>query len=42
MFLIDSLKRHKKIEAIPCHHEQTASISAEAYSRISKKLVLHL
>lgn len=38
MFMIDSLKRHKNIEAIPCHHEQTASISAEAYSRISQKV----
>ena len=35
MFLIDAVAKSKKIEGIPCHHEQAAAIAAEAYSRVS-------
>ena len=38
MYLIDALNKNKNIEIIPFHHEQTASIAAEAYSRVSEKL----
>jgi acetolactate synthase-1/2/3 large subunit len=38
MYLVDAVAKNKKIEAIPMHHEQSAGIAAEAYSRISGKL----
>lgn len=38
MYLIDGLKKNKKINTIPCHHEQTTSIAAEAYTRVSQKI----
>ena len=38
MFLIDAVAKSKKIEGIPCHHEQAAAIAAESYSRVSGNL----
>lgn len=35
MFLVDAVAKSKKIQGIPCHHEQAAAIAAEAYSRIT-------
>ena len=37
MFLVDSVKRNKKLNGINCFHEQAASISAEGYFRTSGK-----
>ena len=34
--LLDSLESHPKIKIVPCQNEQGASISAEAYARISR------
>jgi acetolactate synthase-1/2/3 large subunit len=38
MFLVDSLGRHKAIRTICTHHEQSAGMAADAYSRITGKL----
>lgn len=38
MYLVDAVKRHKKIKYTNFFHEQTACIAAEAYSRINNKL----
>ena len=37
MYLVDAIGKCDSLEAIACLHEQAASISAEAYSRISNK-----
>jgi acetolactate synthase-1/2/3 large subunit len=42
MYLIDALKRNKKINAIPMHHEQSVGIAAEAYSRVSEEIGVSL
>jgi len=36
MYLVDSLGNHKDLNFVACHHEQTASIAAEAYSRVTE------
>src|SRR4051794_38261906 len=33
MYLVDALARRPEIEFVPTHHEQAASIAAEAYAR---------
>ena len=38
MYLVDAVKKNKKIQAVPMHHEQSTGIAAEAYSRISGKV----
>ncbi|HIE88246.1 MAG TPA: thiamine pyrophosphate-binding protein [Gammaproteobacteria bacterium] len=38
MHLVDALGQNKNIEYIPTHHEQAATIAAEAYSRIPDSL----
>jgi acetolactate synthase-1/2/3 large subunit len=38
--LLDSLRKIKKIKLIPSQNEQGASIAADAYSRVSKKIGL--
>jgi acetolactate synthase-1/2/3 large subunit len=38
MFLVDSLGRHPAIKTICTHHEQSAGMAADAYSRITGKL----
>jgi acetolactate synthase-1/2/3 large subunit len=38
MFLVDSLGRHPAIRTICTHHEQSAGMAADAYSRITGKL----
>ena len=38
MHLVDAVGKSNRIQYIPTHHEQAASISAEAYSRIPGKL----
>lgn len=38
MFLVDSLGRHSAIKTICTHHEQSAGMAADAYSRITGKL----
>jgi len=38
MFLVDAVGRHKGIEVISTHNEQSAVIAAEAYSRIGNNL----
>lgn len=38
MYLNDALARRPEIKPIFAHHEQTCSMSADAYSRITKKL----
>jgi acetolactate synthase-1/2/3 large subunit len=40
MHLNDAIGRNPKLKYVCCHHEQAASIAAEAYSRISGKLGL--
>jgi acetolactate synthase-1/2/3 large subunit len=42
MFLVDSLGRHPLIKTICTHHEQSAGMAADAYSRITGKLGLAL
>ncbi|MCX5706420.1 MAG: thiamine pyrophosphate-binding protein, partial [Candidatus Omnitrophica bacterium] len=34
MYLLDALGRSKKINFIPMHHEQAATIAADAYGRV--------
>jgi acetolactate synthase-1/2/3 large subunit len=36
MYLNNALNLSKKIEGIPCHHEQSCGIAAEAFGRVSK------
>lgn len=36
--LNDSIARHKKLRLVPCENEQCASIAAEAYARVTRKL----
>jgi len=38
MFLVDAAGRHPKIKTIATHNEQSAVISAEAYSRMTKNI----
>ena len=38
MFLTDALYRNNKIKYICCHHEQAATMAAEAYGRYTNKL----
>lgn len=38
MFLVDALGRHPAIKTICTHHEQSAGMAADAYSRITGKL----
>lgn len=38
MHLDDSLGKTKKIKYIPCHHEQTCAMAAEAYAKYTGKL----
>lgn len=38
MFLIDAIAKSKKIFGVPCHHEQSAAIAAEAYGRIQNNI----
>ena len=38
MYLVDGVGKNKKIEVVPCLHEQGVSIAAEAYSRIRENL----
>ncbi|MEJ0055057.1 MAG: thiamine pyrophosphate-binding protein [Bacteroidota bacterium] len=38
MHLNDAIGRNKKLRYVCCHHEQSCSIAAEAYSRVSGKL----
>ncbi len=38
MFLVDSLGRHPAIRTICTHHEQSAGMAADAYSRLTGKL----
>ena len=38
MYLNDAMARRKEIEPIFTHHEQTCSMAADAYSRLSGKL----
>jgi acetolactate synthase-1/2/3 large subunit len=38
MYLVDAVGQNPDIEFIPTHHEQAASIAAEAYSRINGRL----
>jgi len=38
MHLNDAIGRNKKLKYICCHHEQSCSMAAEAYSRVSGKL----
>jgi acetolactate synthase I/II/III large subunit len=35
MYLVDALGQNKDIEFVPTHHEQAASIAAEAYARVT-------
>ncbi len=37
IFLCDALYKAKKINYIPCHHEQAVSFATESYSRIKNK-----
>ena len=36
MYLVDALGNHKNLNFIACHHEQSVSIAAESYSRITE------
>ena len=36
MYLVDALGNYDGLNFVACHHEQTASIAAEAYSRITE------
>jgi acetolactate synthase-1/2/3 large subunit len=38
MHLNDAIGRNKKIKYVCCHHEQSCSMAAESYSRVSGKL----
>ena len=38
MFLVDAAGRHPKIKTIATHHEQSAVIAAEAYSRMTNNI----
>ena len=38
VFLNDALGRSEKIQYIACHHEQAASMAAEAYARIKNQI----
>ena len=38
MHLNDAIGRNKKIRYVCCHHEQAASMAAEAYTRVSGKI----
>ena len=38
IFLCDSLYKNKKIQYIPCHHEQAVSFAAESYARQRNKI----
>ena len=38
IFLCDSLHKSKKIQYIPCHHEQAVSFAAESYARQKNKI----
>jgi acetolactate synthase I/II/III large subunit len=38
MHLVDAVGKSNRVQYVPTHHEQAASISAEAYSRIPGKL----
>ena len=40
MFLVDAVATQGGIEFVATHHEQSAVIAAEYYSRVSGKLVL--
>ena len=40
MYLDDALCKRKEIKTIFAHHEQTCGMSADAYSRITRKLGL--
>lgn len=42
MYLADAFGKHKKIEYIPHHHEQAASIAAEAYGRVTENVGIAL
>ena len=37
IFLCDALYKSKKIDYIPCHHEQAVSFATESYSRVKNK-----
>lgn len=36
MFLVDALGNHEGLNFVACHHEQSVTIAAEAYSRITQ------
>ena len=38
MHLVDGVGKNKKIEVVPCLHEQGVSIAAESYSRITENI----
>ena len=38
MYLVDAFGRHPELTYVPHHHEQAASIAAEAYARINEHL----
>jgi len=38
MHLVDALGQNPDIEFIPTHHEQAATIAAEAYGRVNEKI----
>lgn len=37
IFLCDALHKAKKLEYIPCHHEQAVSFAAESFSRVKNR-----
>jgi acetolactate synthase-1/2/3 large subunit len=37
MFLNDAVAKNKRLQGIPCHHEQACTIAAEAYSRVHER-----
>ena len=36
MHLVDALGNHKELNYVACHHEQTCSIAAESYARVTE------
>jgi acetolactate synthase-1/2/3 large subunit len=36
MYLVDALGNHRDLNYIACHHEQTCSIAAESYARVTE------
>ena len=38
MYLVNSIKKSKKIKYVSCFHEQSAAIAAEYYSRITENI----